>query len=80
MDQAEQYAFQNLLGRLATMMGSDSGITVYRWELGPVSAMHGHQTKSSVGLCSSKLSLSTNYSLMVHCTAVCVLGVNGVTY
>ena len=36
--------------------------------------MHGHETKSVVGPCSSKLLLSANHSLMIHCTAVCALG------
>ena len=39
--------------------------------------MRGHETKRLVGLCSSKLLLNTKYSLMVHCSTICVLGAAG---
>ena len=36
--------------------------------------MHGHEKGSVIGLCSSKLLLSTNYSLRIHLTAAFFLG------
>ncbi len=39
--------------------------------------MHGHEAKRLVGLCSSKLLLSTKYSLKIYCSAVGVLAAAG---